>query len=250
MIPAYALLTHGPKPNGSIQQHPSAKQQLANLQGAANELGAADKLLIFYDHSRSYKSLTDLPTLQELLKRVREQNSAVIIDDFRRLFAHYSGDNTVTLLEELLLFKENIRDLKTGKLLGELPETLLKQLCLAERPVRYVRTPIPRKAIPKAERHLNTRDAVRASRKVRSDTADRKAHELAEVRDRLEQTHGNAPHQAIADAANAEGLRTSRGNLWGPAGVRRLLKRLEEVDGDEETLAARAKASLRKRDEV
>ena len=230
MLPAYVLLTHGPKPKGTIKQHPSAKQQLANFQGVADELGARDKLRVFYDHSRSYKSLTDLPTLQRLLERARELEGAIVIDDFRRLFANYSGDDRMTFLEEILRFQDNFRDLKTGKLLGELPQTKLTHILLAEKPVRYVRTPLPRKTKPKAERRLQTRNAVRASRKVRSEKADGKAHEIGEVRDRLIQEHSDVTYQKIADTANSEGLRTIRGKHWTAAGVFRMLKRLEDFD--------------------
>ncbi|WP_412552411.1 hypothetical protein [Shimia sp. MIT1388] len=225
-IYAYVLLTHGPKPKGSIENHPAARQQISNLRGAALEFESLADLRIAYDYARSFSKLADLPNFLKLLKAFKKHNGTVLIDDFRRLFANHSGDDRAALLDELLDFKENIRDLKTSKLLGELSQTQVTLICAAESPVKFARTPAPRAPRAKDERQLQTQKAVDASRKVRSSAADAKARELAELRDRLAATSNEVSNRQLADAANAEGLRTTRGKLWKPAGVNRMLKRL------------------------
>ncbi len=228
LIYAYVLLSHGPKPKGSIENHPAARQQISNLRGATRELESLVDLRILHDYSRNFSKLADLPNLLKLLKAIKEHNGAILIDDFRRLFANHSGDNRVALFDELLEFKESIRDLRTAKLLGELTQTQITLICAAESPVKFVRTPSPREPRAKIERQLQTQKAVDASRQARSIAADGKARELADLRNLLAATSNDVSNRKIADAANAEGLRTTRGNLWNPAAVDRMLKRLED----------------------
>lgn len=226
LIYAYVLLTHGAKPKGSIENHPAARQQISNLRGAALEFESLADLRIAYDYARGFSKLADLPNFLKLLEAFKEHNGTVLIDDFRRLFANHSGDDRAALLDELLEFKENIRDLKTSKLLGELSQAQVTLICASESPIKFTRTPVPRGHRAKDERQLQTQKAIYASRKVRSSVADAKARDLAEMRDRLAATSNEVSNRQIADAANAEGLRTTRGKLWNPAGFNRMLKRL------------------------
>lgn len=239
LIP-YLLLTYGPKPQGSVEKHPAAKQQIANLRSLFSERESQHNLACVFDHSRRYASLPDLPILRQALEFAEEKGKTVLIDDFRRLFAHYAGSDRSAFLLELLEFKNSIRDMRTTRLLGMLSERQLAHLSFSEGPIRYARVPTPRTKLSPLERQQQTRFAIRASKRARSNAADAKARELSTLKDELTKTNEKFTYKRLAEVANEKGFRTTHYKPWTAAAVSRALKRLEESEVRDQAPAEKA----------
>ncbi|PYG26274.1 hypothetical protein [Pelagimonas varians] len=245
---AYLLLTHGPKPKGPIRDHPAVRQQLANLESFIAEKGKPEAFVFVADYARQHRSLKDLPKLEHVLKVAQDNDTTVIIDDFRRLFAHYAGTEVGQFLEELRVFKDQFIDLKTGMRLGRFSQNQLLLLCVTESPIKYVRAPTPRKPRSLEDRQSQTQKAKAISKSVRSKAANEKALELTDLRDKLQDETREVTLTQLADAASEAGLRTTRNNLWTASSVGRSLKRFEAKSDVAKTTDTQAKAALKATD--
>lgn len=226
MIAAYILMTYGPKPKGVVNNHVAARQQFQNLKDFAK---GAENLVFSYDYSRRFNCLEHLPELKRLLKLAKEKGFTLIIDDFRRLFAHSHEVNKSELLKEFLIYGEHFLDLRTKRHIGKLTQSQLLIICASEPPIKFVCAPTHRKPRSLDARQDQTFKATVVSRMVRRKAADAKALELQELGDRLLETSDGFTYKALADAANQEGLTTTRKGKWTGASVSRALKRLEAV---------------------
>ena len=92
--------------------------------------------------------------------------------------------------------------------------------------------PCPSRQQSLLERRWQTAKAIEESIKVRGERADEKALALAEIFMSLKTADHGPTYQQIAEEANRQGIRTTRGNDWSAATVYRSLKRFERFDAE------------------
>lgn len=83
--------------------------------------------------------------------------------------------------------------------------------------------------------HLTDADRAKGrevSREIRSARADQRALDLAPIIDEIRE-EGASSLREIAAALDDRGIPTARGSTWTAAAVRRVLKRLEKLEGEE-----------------
>ena len=209
-------------------------QQLANLRHAFTST-KSEKLLLVHDFAPIIWDLSSLPGLKAGLKLSRNTRKRVIIDDYRRIFTKCPNANKVDLLKELQSFGSALVDLRTGRPIGELTHELSKYILLAEAPIRFQFAPSQRTPRSLNVLRLDTAAANKASAKSRSKAADDLATQLAGLRDEIMNDAPKVTYKQIANAANAQGLTTTRGGLWTASSVHRALKRLGRDEQSTET---------------
>lgn len=224
----YALITHGPRPRKELARYPAARQQILNLKHLADRL-EGQNLGVSHDYAREVESLDSLPVLKNLLEQVDGKNARVVIDDYRRIFARCPQHLRSDLFTELEHYGWHFIDLKLTHHLGDLHLVQKVALLSATSPIRFQLEPIPRRQRPLQERRDQTHMASIVSQVVRTKNADKKAHELAELKKRLKKSGQPITARAIAEQANLESLETTRGNEWTASSVARALKRIDET---------------------
>jgi len=135
---AYILVSKRPVPTGSLRGHPGAKQQLINLLHLVKQNGISTPPSLIYDYAEVFSNLSDLPKLEQGLKVAKSYDSFVVIDDFRRLFSRCKTERKMQFYEELSEYTSHVKDLRTKRLLSELPQVGLTQIIAAEKPIKFV----------------------------------------------------------------------------------------------------------------
>ena len=227
---AYILVSKRPVPTGSLRGHPGAKQQLINLLHLVKQNGISTPPSLIYDYAEVFSNLSDLPKLEQGLKVAKSHDSFVVIDDFRRLFSRCKTERKMQFYEELSEYTSHVKDLRTKRLLSELPQVGLTQIIEAEKPIKYVFAKLPRRQSSTP----NTKKATTASLIKRSAKADKKAQEIITLKETLELDGKPITIASLTKAANEQGMTTSRGNPWLSSGVSRALKRAAERKLSEE----------------
>jgi hypothetical protein len=237
----YIILTYGPKPLPNLKDHPAARQQLANLQYFAKQ-NKSEVKSAKYDYSRNITGFQSLPTLEKTLFLLREHKSgALIIDDLTRLFKACPIDKRGDLYEELIPFGAHIYGVRQKKTLSKINGSMLTALYSGYGSSRYIlaKTQVQKKS--NAERQMQTEDALIASQMSRTNTANQNSEKLDLIRSQLITENAVVTNAMIAEEANRQSFKTSRGGKWRRDTVSRTLKRLEQ-----ETLAQKAKHKLPK----
>lgn len=227
---AYILVSKRPVPTGSLRGHPGAKQQLINLLHLVKQNGISTPPSLIYDYAEVFSKLCDLPNLEKALKLAKDHDSFIIIDDFRRLFSRCKTERKMQFYEELSEYASHVKDLRTKRLLSELPLVSLTQIIAAEKPIKYVFAKLPRRQ----NSTPNTKKATAASLIKRSAKADKKAQEIITLKETLELDGKPITIASLTKAANEQGMTTSRGNPWLSSGVSRALKRAADRELSEE----------------
>lgn len=237
----YIILTYGPKPLPSFKDHPAARQQLVNLQYFAKQNKTVIKSAK-YDYSRNITGLQSLPTLEKTLLLLREHNSgALIIDDLTRLFKACPNDKRGDFYRELISYGAHIYGVRQKKTLDKIDGSMLALLLSGYGSSRFIlaKTQVRKKS--KTERQMQTEDAIIASQMSRKNTANQNAEKLDLIRNQLISENTVVTNTMIAEEANRQSFKTSRGSEWRRDTVSRTLKRLEQ-----ESLAEKAKNELPK----
>lgn len=233
----YVLVTYGPKPSRISIREYAARQQLLNLRDFSKAFEKEGFQFVF-DYSRSHQTLDQLPWLAWLLSRTKEHDIVVVMDDLGRLFRNVPGECRGPFLAELMQAGGRIYGIRQRYALHEADRSQLLSLVGGAHPDTFLVDRPLRRRRSKNERIEQTTKARRASALARRQQALRLAREIARVRDELLEDGQTPTLAAIAEAANAKGMRSARGNPWSTSSVSRALKRLEEEEVAEETAAA------------
>lgn len=241
-VAAYLILTHGPRKSASLSAHPAARQQVANLKHYFQQRSV--QIVWHHDYARKHETLADLPRLEELLGQLAEtEKGALVMDDLGRLFRNVPQDRRVGFLEELQSAGARIFGLRQGTELGKLSRDKLLLLLAGGGSQPYVLERPPRRARSKQELHEQTEMAHLASQVARKKQADAFAVKIAALRDEISGDQQTPTLREIAEAGNARGVNSTRGNKLTPATVSRALKRADDLSAarDPGTLADRAR---------
>lgn len=222
----YVLITHGPRPRGSLQRCSAAKRQIENLKLFWERHNLQDRPYVF-DYARKIEGLSALPNLKHALDVVNGKNGRLIIDDCRRIFAHCSKNLRVGLFKEMAEYGEHFADLRTGRQLANLSNVDRAILLNAMSPISFQLEPSSQKQRPLEERQRQTRKAAAVSRIIRTKNANAKARELADLKESLKKDNRSVSAKIVAEKANEQGMKTTRGEKWSANSVRRALKRIE-----------------------
>ena len=224
----YALITHG---RNSDRMKTSDVQKLRPVRNLLEFKwqSLADKNATFsVEYCRKIKSTSSLPKLIHLLERAKQHGFVVITDDFRRIFSRCEREHRLELCQDLAVFEEHFIDLRTIESLSTMSRDLLNRVVWHEGPVTFTFKSNKPKTEPTPWGRNQVKGATKASAKVRALKADKKAEELGKIRTALTEDGKVPTLKAIADAANARGLKTTRNNDWTVSTVQRALKRLEQ----------------------
>lgn len=229
-INGYLLLSYGPRPvAGAVERHPAARQQLHNLRHfrskVSEQAGREVELRFGYDSARKVEGLARLPMLQTMLEDAVNSDTRVVIDDIRRIFARCVFEKRSDLFADLDRYGSFLYEMRTGKLLADATEVGKALLLYAEPPIKYQFAPTPRRPRSANDLRAQTAAANEASARSRAQVADELSAQLAEIRDRIMRDAGKVTLRQVTDAANAQGMTTSRGGLWTISSVQRALKR-------------------------
>ncbi|WP_226629776.1 recombinase family protein [Alloyangia pacifica] len=199
---------------------------MLNLERAFEMAGGSGELPFLHDYCRNVRGLGSLPALQKHL----QAGGSVLLDDIGRLFrACESSGLRKALHRELLPYASSIRGVRQNmKVLSDLSQAHTELLFSGQLDPKFVLVSSKRKrsSVDLAEQ---TFAATEASALARHDAALKVARQLGEVRDRMVASGEKATLARIAEQANADGLRTTRGSLWRADTVSRALKRLKEA---------------------
>lgn len=231
---AYILISYGPRPQGSLSDaHSGARVQRRNLRNFVQSREDVRTHRVVCDYCRKPKNLDSLPQLAKALSEARRAGISVLIDDFRRLFAHVADrEQRMLLYDQLKPYGDIFYSIRTQGKLSELSEHQLLFHLSASPPIRYSVEPCPSRQQSLLERRWQTAKAIEESIKVRGERADEKALALAEIFMSLKTADHGPTYQQIAEEANRQGIRTTRGNDWSAATVYRSLKRFERFDAE------------------
>ncbi|MCE0506409.1 hypothetical protein LR948_13645 [Roseivivax sp. GX 12232] len=216
----YLLATHGVRKLSF--DHPAIRQQIANLKAweAANDGKAS--IDFRSDYARRIGGLGDLPNLQDLL----EEGSSVMLDDLSRLFRPCGSVQAAKeLYLELEPHAENIIGIRQKMNLGGLSSRAVSTLVSRQLNPRFVIVGNAPKRKRRSSEDRQTEAANAASAKSRGKAADEAAQPLKRLKSTLEAGGQTVTLAKLAERANADGLRTTRGNLWRADTVSRALKR-------------------------
>ena len=223
----YILISYGPRPTGDLRTCRAARQQIRNLQYLAQKRQNDPNFYIGHDYARTITSLSSLPVLKDLLEGAKERNAVIFIDSYQRLFVKCRSNHEQLLFNELRGYSENLRDLQTGKMLHELPESVLARILMTQSPFKFVYGNHPKSTLGAKDRLDQTRKATRASQVARAAAADNKAKELNKLKEELETNAGPVSFFELAQVANERGLKTTRNREWSGSAAKRALDRLK-----------------------
>jgi len=163
-----------------------------------------------------------------------EAGQNLLLDDLSRLFRGCpSTAARHALIRELEPHACQLVGLRQGGNLGNLSNSQIALLASGQLDPRY-RYAASSKTTRNVEDGIaQTKAAKIASLRARRQAADAKAQELQTIRDALQTQSSRVTNKMIADRANEQGLRTTRGGLWRPDTVARQLKRVS-VDPNSE----------------
>lgn len=220
-IIGYLIATHGVKK--LTANHPAIRQQIANLR--AWEIAKAGKVEIAFrsDYARTINGLKDLPTLQRLLN----EGVGVLMDDLSRLFRPcHDVEAAKQFLIELEPHAEIIAGLRQRTTLGALNGRTKALMVSRQLHPRFVLAGSATARKHSTRSKAQTQAGNAASAKARGKAADEAAQPLQRLKSALEAGGQTVTLAKLAERANADGLRTRRGNLWRADTVSRALKRI------------------------
>jgi len=228
-VSAYLIATHGRRE--VTEDHPAVRQQVANIRifvrkvQSRTEEQEGGKTNYYFDYARKVRGLSSLPKLERALTRVSEGHF-LIMDGLSRLWrACPNREARDRLLADLELYSSKLFGVRQISPLSDLTRETIDLLMSGALNPRFQLAPREDKR-PHIKRQLQTASASVMSKKVRRSAADAKAHELHKIRDELQAGADRVTNKMIADRANEQGLRTTRGGPWRPDTVARQLKRL------------------------
>jgi len=226
-VTGWLLVSYGPRPRkDDIGNLKAAQTQLRLLRDLHGRFGRGAPLRIAWDYARTVERLSDLPVLSRLLEDARNSRRPVLIASMQRVMARCPLEHRASLMAELTALGPLLRigDMH-GRRLDQLDAGTLHTLAgLGLDLLRMRSAAVP--SISGLRLTAQTAAGRAASAVERSMRANEAAERIADVRDGLLRHHGAVTHTMIADAANAAGLRTSRGGLWRRDTVHRALQRL------------------------
>ena len=206
---------------------------------------------ILCDYAKLHQSVGQLPELQRALEMAEMHDALLVMDDLRRLFRPVPYARRDAFFDELMAAGGRLIDLRTGLTVVNEPDVIKPWLRVSGDPVPYaynqrlLRKGLSRGGRFKARRIAQTEKARRASIRARREQALSRAREIARVRDEVLESGQRPTLAAIAEAANAKGMRTARGNPWSTSSVSKALKRLAEEADNENEAALRHGTSTR-----
>ncbi|MBZ8117375.1 hypothetical protein KUD11_01805 [Roseovarius sp. LXJ103] len=226
MILFHVLITYGPNNHSAFSQHPQYKAQMIAREGLLEKYPGKDSRVIC-DYARSVARLNDLPNLQQVLCEMRARGVGLIfVDDLARILRIAPISHRGQLMSELQSFAKHLISLKHGMLLSEFTGTQIRDLTLHAEKMKLPRAPTsPR----------DTSAAQHASAAARSRKAQLLNQKINNVRSAMASAGSKITLQAVADEANAIGLRTSVGGAWTRQAVKRALDGLDELAGGRES---------------
>ena len=228
----YVLCRHGPKSIPDLRKHASSRQQMLNLIDFQNDRRVRLSSII-WDYARYHEGLAQLPELRIGLECAEDMDAILIMDDLGRLFRPLPLEDRGAFLDELMGAGGRLFGLRQGCILRDEPRQMKAWLRWAGEPGAYVYKRRFRRRRSEARRIAQTAKARKASARARREQALSHAREIARVRDELQEDGQKTTLAAIAEAANAKGMRTTRGNPWSSSSVSRALKRLQQEATDE-----------------
>lgn len=154
----------------------------------------------------------------------------MLLDDIGRLFRACESTGVREALHcELLPYASSIRGVRQNmKVLSDLSQAHTELLFSGQLDPKFVLVS-PKRKRSSADLAEQTCAATEASAQARHGAALKVAKQLGEARDRVVDGGEKATLARIAEQANADGLRTTRGSLWRADTVSRALKRLEQA---------------------
>lgn len=229
----YILLHDGPRHGRrALIDMPGAKSQAQDIEAFAARL-SDPKLTWAWDYARAPKGPDAYPKLFAILERYTEigARGRVLIDGIDRLFRRLPAPAIPELFDALKPHIPVIIDVSRATLLSDLDgaawNSLLKPFAVKSR-----LSTSPTRANPPSDGNSSTRKARVVSQRVRSQTADSLARQIADLRDELAQEDPKPSNVELARVANEKGLRTSRGNPWSDVAVARALRRVKKPEDD------------------
>lgn len=231
MMTGWLLVSYGPRPRkGDIGNLKAAQTQLRLLRDTHGRFGRGAPLRIAWDYARTVERLSDLPVLSRLLESARRGNATILVASLQRIMARCPAEQRAALMAELDAYGEHLRVAELdGRRFDKVSAATKHTLAGAGlNLLRMKAQPSPATSTPTTVRlSKQTAPGRVASAVARSVRADDAAERIAIVRVQLLRDHGTVTNSMIADAANAAGLRTSRGGLWRRDTVHRALQRLD-----------------------
>lgn len=214
----YVLLTHGPKPSGSICTHPAAKAQLKFIKRAVSSHPDM-KVDVTFDYVRRIDRFDSLPNLKQVLVAVSDVDGVKVrVDDLSRIFRITDLNARQDLLAILQEFGTSLYSIKHNKTLADFSTDQIHNLVLH---------PEKSKLPAQQNRNGDTTKARASSLRSRTGRSLLVAHQLQNIKNELMDSEGRATLQMVADEANTRGMTTTRGSEWTPQNVARMLKLLE-----------------------
>lgn len=228
----YVFLTSGAIRTSTPQRYPSRQDQIDNIRFAADAIGLSpDEVSFVFEKVPRVHGLDSLPKLRHYLVRAAKTGQSFFIDDLRRVFYACPIDKRRELLRELAPYLELIHEIsREGELAASRNDAGLRALVNVDRPVRYRAEPKERPQRSATTRKKQTARARRVSARSRKAQADRKAAQLQALKAKMLETREQVTNKALAEEANERGLKTTRGNEWSQATVKRTLDRLKRAE--------------------
>lgn len=231
MMTGWLLVSYGPRPRkGDIGNLKAAQTQLRLLRDLHGRFGRGAPLRIAWDYARTVERLSDLPVLSRLLESARLADATIVVASLQRIMSVCPAVKHAALMAELDAYGEHLRVAELdARRFDEISAATKHTLAGAGLNLLRMKTqPSPAAPSPTTARLSKQTAPGRATSAVeRSARADEAAERIADVREQLLRDHGTVTNNMIADAANAAGLRTSRGGLWRRDTVHRALQRLD-----------------------
>lgn len=227
----YILLSYGPRHGRrALINRPGAGSQARRIEAFAAQLGNP-KLTWAWDYARSPKGPDAYPDLFALLERLTEIDArgVVLVDGIDRLFRRLPAPAIPEVLGALKPHLPVLIDVSRATLLSDLDNaawySLTKPFAVKSRLATS-----PTRANPPSDGNSSTRKARAVSQRVRSNTADRLARQIADLHDELAQEGPKPSNVELARVANDKQLRTSRGSPWSDVTVARAIRRITKPE--------------------
>lgn len=228
MTAYYIFISHGPNPRLQPTAYLETLRPWKNVMAFHGMFAGEAKREVYYDYARRVEGLSSVPKLRALLEASTERKAGFLTDDFRRIFSRCPLERRNVLHEEICELGDYFIDLRTRKAFNALSRDFrLTQVVFHQGPVNFRLEDRKEKGGPTSKGRLQTKRATKVSGIIRGKMADRKAEELAALRDELERENQAVTLIEIAEEANTRGILTTQGNSWSPATVQRALKRFD-----------------------
>jgi hypothetical protein len=229
----YVFLSYGAKRTLEPERYPARRDQIDNLTSEFEARGITDYKLAF-ERVPKVEGLQSLPTLIWLLERAAREQSFVVVDHIGRIFYRCPVNLRGRLRGELQPYLPLIREVaRECQQASTRTREELRALLRISEPVRFRKTPRMRRERSTDELAHQTAAARAVSANTRARWADTQAKLLQILRGELLETNDRVTYRLLADEANRRGIKTTRGNNWSAATVKRALDRLKQ-DGDAE----------------